>query len=77
MVEDCKWCRPNPEGCCLNPEAYDRRTLPEQEVESPAVNALRECLEIMERDRLAVEARRARTPTFVERYLPALRRKSA
>lgn len=67
MVEDCKWC--------LNPQGEDRGTLPEH-VESPAVNALRENLEMMERDRLAVEARRAKTPTLVERYL-TIRRKSA
>lgn len=68
MVEDCKWCRPSPQD-------DDRGTLAVEQVEeSPAVNALRDCLETLERDRLAVETRRAKTPTLMQRYF---RRKSA
>jgi len=69
LVEDCKYCRPEAKS------QDDRGTLPEQ-VESPAVNALRDCLETLERDRLEVEARRAKCPTLMKRYYLALRGKA-
>lgn len=52
MVENCKWCRPEAQtqgelGRVPKSEEQDG-----QEEESPAVNALRECLETLERDRL-------------------------
>lgn len=65
LVEDCKYCRPEDKS------QGDHGSLPEHE-ESPAVNALRECLETLERDRLEAEARRAKCPTPMERYYLAL-----
>ncbi|KAG8156353.1 hypothetical protein KVR01_013805 [Diaporthe batatas] len=48
MVENCKWCRPAAQLASVPEEQVEE----EGEEESPAVNALRECLETMERDRL-------------------------
>lgn len=64
MVKDCKWCR--------RPEAQPRAelaTVPEDEEESPAVNALRECLETLERDRLKNAEPARRRAGLVQRCL--------
>lgn len=71
LVKDCKWC-----GLDANSQG-ERDTLPQQEEETPAVRALRECLTNSECDGRTVEARRASClDVIIERYV-ARRRKSA
>lgn len=69
LVEDCKWCR-------SGPSTQDGRGGLPENVETPAVRALRQCLGDSDHDCRAAEARRASClDSFIERYL-VRRRKS-